>query len=624
MEIITMNKNIIRIGTLLLAALSFSLVACNRILDEVETVTVENGTGDVTEVLTLLNEPQTKATLGNEDPNPVKAWENGDLIGVWAGANATSGEFQNCSVLGGTITVNLYGGTFERYNYAVYPYKYSEEGSVIPSYNAGALTLNLPATYAYSEVGGTKNPVPMVAKNLSSEGSDLTFYTVGALARISVSGIPFNANKLVVSFDKTVTGGFTVQNLSSLGNSNAPYIAIDPESSASTVTVTLTPGADYIGAAINIPIPQGTVNVISVAVYEGEELLMTVGSNESKVIANWPAARAHGKKAIVAYTPSIGSMFISPGKLYTDESGTLKIADNWYTHTYVLSGATDDETGHAVDIKVNSFGYDNSEAYSIFNRTHFNWNEMYHMFHNTAGFPSWSLASTDSESGSEARRYPMSKTIGGVDWRVPSCDDAALWTYGRAGARLNENRGVRYIKLYVTDVYDETYNSIKYGATYYNAEKGTTSGSAGNWMHPNFDYQAGVLFFPDNVEIEGGYFTTLSSNSINKLDAKYVSTSITKPQLDLLITKGCAFFPALGHWTPTINTDTGDYYRMNGVGSYGIYWLDSSYIDEGGEIVNKARAFGFTNTSLNEESGEAMTKNLKNDYESIRLVRDIN
>ena len=47
-----MNKNIIKTGLLLSAALMLTLVACNRVLDEVDPVSEEKG-ADV-EVLTLI------------------------------------------------------------------------------------------------------------------------------------------------------------------------------------------------------------------------------------------------------------------------------------------------------------------------------------------------------------------------------------------------------------------------------------------------------------------------------------------------------------------------------------------------------------------------------------------
>ena len=622
-----MNKNTIKTGLLLSAALMLSLVACNRVLEEVDSVSKEKG-ADV-EVLTLIAEPQTKATLGNEAENPTKTWEDGDMIAVWAGKTETNGSFQNCSVFSSTVSVDLYVGTLHRFNYAVYPYKYTVDGDVIPSYNAGtgALSVTLPATYDYATVGGTKNPVPMVAKNLYTDGNDLTFYTVGALARILVSAIPSRASKLVVSFDKTVTGSFTVQDLSTLGTSNAPYIAVDPASSASTVTINLIPGADYIGAAINIPVPTGTVNVISVAAYDGETLLTTVGSNESKVITNWSAARAHGKKASVAYTRSIGSMIVSPGKVYTDGVGALQMAENWYSHMYVLSGATDDGTGKAVDVSVNSFGYDGDPigtGYSIANRTHFNWNEMYHLFHGTA--LTWALASdnTSTSTADEELDYPMSKVFNTVTWRVPSeTDGLSLFGINRPGATLNGHSGWKFVKILVTDM------GTNGGTTVLGGDPETTSAQSKLLVGPGTTYQAGLLFLPDNVVFEDVEFAAELPDYNERADfgaGEYVRIKITRDELNnKLIAGGCAFFPAVGHWTPGENAEHVKY-RMNGVGSYVCYMTStqgrpinttSSYIDYAHCITATKGGVGLSNNGYWYNASQQ-----KEDYQNIRLVRD--
>lgn len=631
-----MNKNIIKTGTLLLAALSFSLVACNRILDEVDPVTAENGTGEVTEVLTLLNEPQTKATLSN-DVSPVKAWEDGDLIAVWAGTNASTGSFQNCSLADNSVSVNLYGGTYKRFNYAVYPNKYSAEGSVIPSYNAatGALSLNLPAEYDYYMVGGTKNPVPMVAKNLWSDGATLTFYAVGALARISVAAIPSRANKLVVSFDKTVTGSFEVQNLSHLGGDNDPYIAIDAESAPSTVTVNLTPGANYINAAVNIPIPQGNINVISVAVYEDDTLLFIQGDNEHKVITNWSATRAHGKKGSVEYPHTIASLYIASGNLYTDGGGNLLISDKWYKNMYVFSGNAVDEDGNGVadDPTVNSFGYDRPGMYSIANRTHFNWNETYYLMHNTTP----DLAkSQDNTVGGACENietgYPMSRSDfgDGFTWHVPSkAEFRAMWN-NRNGGKINGFR-TRCVKLLVTDMVEDeknigtsrlftdyTYKDVHYDELAMNQGK--------NSITTRYPYQSGVLFLPDNVEIEttAETFTVFDASSMS-YSAIYNLTKITKANLDDLIDQGCAFFPALGHYTPWFkpNTEPAERYMFNGVGRFGIYWS----IDQGNNPTGTEYPFddysegacylGMDYNSLNISPAH------KIDFGSVRLVREL-
>lgn len=620
MENNTMKKNLYRTSLLLSVVATLVFSACSQKLEELIPVNKENGDDLVTEVLTLQHESQTKATLGNENSNPTKAWENTDYIGVWTGTSPSSGSLQCCSVSENTISVNLYGGNLQRYNYAVYPYKYSLSGSVIPTFTVGegTLSVDLPNTYDYAELGGIKNTVPMVAKNLSTDGSTLTFYSVGALARIFVSAIPSRADKLVVSFDKTVTGSFTVQNLSSFSDvTPAPYIAIDSESSASTVTVNLIPGADYAGAVINIPIPQGTVNVISVAAYDGEELLMIEGSNKSKLIANWSAARAHGKKATVAYTPSIGSLYISPGKLYTDNTGTLLMADHWYEHMLVLSGAENNGEGRAVDVTVNSFGWDNSESYSLKNRTHFNWNEMYHLFHGTT--PTWAQASDNTSTGTEdsATSYPMSKVFSGTTWRVPFEDDFLSMlgdvSHPRSGAALNGIHGVKTLRILVTGM------NTNEGTTVYSISEGveSTNPQDGDYIGPSTTYQAGVLFLPDNVELSGTFISIdyEKSSPVYVGTGNYFDTKITKDNLETLISNGCAFFPALGHWLKTNDL------RFTNIGMFGCYWSNTQ---EKGSLSVEHYYDGAYYLGMNKSSVNADGPHYKFDYQSIRLVRSVN
>ena len=616
-----MKKNI-KTKLLFSAASLLVLFGCSQKLEEAVLTNDENSDGVVTEVLTLQNEPQTKATLGNEVSSPTKAWEDGDMIAVWVGTDATHGDFQNCTVTGfGTsIEVNLLSTT-NRYNYAVYPYKYSAEGSVIPSYTA-VLSVNLPSSYDYVEVGGTKNPVPMVASNLSGSKT-LTFYTVGALARISVSAIPSRASKLVVSFDKTVTGSFTVQD----PGTTAPHIDINSESAASTVTINLTRGADYAGGAINIPVPQGTVNVISVAAYDGTTLLETVGTTESKVIDAWEATRAHGKKATVAYTRSIGSMFIAPGNLYTDGGANLLMSPNWYSNMYVLTGGVDedpvdgmtDDTDNNVADGLGKNAFETEDQYNTNgnkNRTHFNWNEMYYLFNDTA--PSaitWKMATTGT-GVNEKRDYPMSKSFAGTVWRVPSEDDGNLIVgTGRPGASLNGSHGWTYVKLMVTGMGENG------GTTRLN---GSNEAAAQNrrQMGPSTTYQAGVLLLPDNVELDVDFdeFSFSSGES-----GKYHLTQITKDKLNVLISQGCAFLPAVGHWTYYLNPDTSAPYRFNGVGNAGVYWVATQSINDNESWVGHddyRMGACYISAFNNGDVRITTSANPKRDFESIRLVRD--
>ena len=79
----------------------------------------------------------------------------------------------------------------------------------------GKLTVTYPDSYDISadikagryDNRGTYIPVPMVAVN---SGSNMTFYSIGALVKVTVSDVPVGTKKLYITFNKTVTGDFEI------------------------------------------------------------------------------------------------------------------------------------------------------------------------------------------------------------------------------------------------------------------------------------------------------------------------------------------------------------------------------------------------------------------------------
>ena len=485
-------NSIIKGQSLLLAvSVALSLAACSKNED----ISTDEAKG-ITETIAL--NVDTKVTLSD---GLESAWEDGDKIAVWTGTSAESGSFQTCNVASYSIDVVLADASYHRFNYAAY---YC--GNVLPAYSAGTLSINLPAEYDYADVCGTKNPAPMVAKSLYTDGSTLTFHAVGALARIAVTGIPATANKLVVTFDKDVTGSFAVTDPSGA----APSISTSASSGKNTVTIALTPNTDYAGAIINIPVPTGTLSVTSIVAKLDDATVATVNS----VITGWTAARTRGKKAIAAFTPSMASMILAPGNLYTS-SGKLAISPNCYDHLFRSASAPDH----------------NPDTYSCADRTHFNWNELYFIMSSTGltTLPTSTDAST-AHSGSY-ETLAKSDFGDGYTWHVPS---SAEWTEiihgpltaSRPGAKLTyilgsdapvTLAGVQMTRIAITDKALETEG-----------------------------YQ-GVLLFPDNIEIKDAEFEDgNATNSINKSGAWTDELTISEDNLNALIAQGCAFLPTSG------------------------------------------------------------------------------
>lgn len=464
------------------------------------------------------NEATTRVTLAGTDDSK-SVFETGDKIAVWTEANG--GEFQTCDVkAGGTISVDVSGGA--RSNYAVY-----YTGTTAPTFTPGTpgtLTITLPSEYDYADVSGNKNPVPMVAVNEAGAAGDMTFYAVGGLARISLSGIPATADKLEVSFTgKKVTGDFTVTN-----PGNSPSITMGSAMSATPVTINLTPGTDYTDAVINIPVP--------VPSYGTATAIITAKNGDNTIVVKnataYTPARAKGKKLTVALTPTIYSMTFTPGNLYT-EGGTLKIASDWYSNIY------NDNSDKYVEA-----------TYSASNRSHFNFNETAAMMNNApgsydaapnAGTFTWTTASTNV--GSFEDHYVI---INSQSYRVPTQAEWAAATTGtsRPGAYLSSDGGSNYtdgwkfVNVLVTDMGGNG-----------------TSNSDGTAYAAGSNFQAGLLLFPDNVKITG---TFVDLGTKNATPTAFNTTTLTMTNLDDLIAAGCAFLPAAGrNYNSTFGTSVG-------------------------------------------------------------------
>ena len=552
-----MKKIFIQNGLLLSATVLLALGACSKNNDVINDDN-QNEDKRITETLSL--KADTKVTLSDA---LALAWEDGDKIAVWTGTSDASGSFQDCAVSSDAITVTLDDASYHRFNYAVY-----YNGTTSPSYSAGTLSVTLPDTYDYAEVSGTRNPVPMVAKNLHTDGDVLHFYAVGALARIAVPGIPNTANKLVVTFDKDVTGSFAVSG----PDTASPSIAAATASTKNVVTINLTANADYAGAVINIPVPTGTISVTKVEAKLDDAVVATVND----VITSWAATRTKGKKATAAFAPSIYSLIVAPGNLYTD-SGNLCMSDKPYDHVYPAT--TNDVYDLTDDTK-----------YSAYNRTYFNWNEAFIVMSSTK-MPTMVQANTTQNSTDG-----YTKTFYEKSWHMPSYDELIGfmgYTVGKSGtiparpgakvtvyaggseASISPFSNARYAKVTLTDYEDGTPKNAK---------------------------ASGLIIFPDNVEITLNLETL--AGTLNAKGSKFSAKTITKANLDALIGAGCAFLDANGFY------NNGSYLNLNlGFRPMHTYSEDAS---------NFTR-LGWTNTD-NQWSGST-TKN--GFWLPIRLVRPV-
>ena len=175
---------------IILGALAVSVASCEKEISPIENGP-DQGKQIRTEVIGVKTESEaTKVTLSGT----TFGWVDGDEIAVWSGTNAVSGSFQDCEVSGGKISVTLGEGQ-ARYNYAIYPAAVKDASN----YGQGTLTVILPSSYTLAQVSGENTPLPMVAVN-DKESSNLTFYNVAGLLRVTVKAIPSDATGLLFQF----------------------------------------------------------------------------------------------------------------------------------------------------------------------------------------------------------------------------------------------------------------------------------------------------------------------------------------------------------------------------------------------------------------------------------------
>ena len=189
-----------------------------------------------------------------------------------------------------------------RANYAIYPASAKDAAN----YGAPTLKVNLPSSYDIRDIisgsSTTKtadfSPLPMVAKNTSGV-RNLNFHHVGGLLRITLTKIKPETKTVTVTFDKDVTGTYTIN----VADEMAPTITTAGTASNNVVTFILAPSTNTSSAVgtltspvvLNVPVPCGTYNEITVATKD------SVGTELASAIFESPLKfeRHHGKKLSV-------------------------------------------------------------------------------------------------------------------------------------------------------------------------------------------------------------------------------------------------------------------------------------------------------------------------------------
>lgn len=181
------------------------------------------------------------------------SWTEGDEIAVHRSVNG----YETAALTAdGCFNVHLAEGE-ARDGYAVYP-------ALIATDDA-TLSVNLPSAYTIPKAGmGDYSPLPMVAVN-DPDSDDLLFHHLGGIIRLVLDTVPFETHRIEVNVGKKVTGTFVVNDPASA----EPYISLS-EAAAEDIVYTLpSPASSTVDDfVINIPVPLGEYETISVKIYD--------------------------------------------------------------------------------------------------------------------------------------------------------------------------------------------------------------------------------------------------------------------------------------------------------------------------------------------------------------------
>ena len=217
-----------------------------------------------------------------------------------------------------------------RDGYAVIP------SSFLTAYDGSHLTITYPSSYDISsyitdsyltdgkyDAAGAYLPIPMIATS-TERVSNLTFYALGALVRVTVSDVPEGTKKLYITFNQTVTGDFTVA---------TPFTPGD--NSVSVADSDTTPPTDDHSSTVEFIISTTGINstqaansfVLYIPVPTTSDLRIASSTKTKTPVARnmgyaWSVpAITHTYEGAPSYQTNGGTFVIAPGNLLAYNNG---------------------------------------------------------------------------------------------------------------------------------------------------------------------------------------------------------------------------------------------------------------------------------------------------------------
>lgn len=513
---------------LTLAAL---LAACQR-----ETLPQGSGSASGARTVTLQAVFSDAPTHGtkvaiSQDGSANTFWSVGDQIAV----HVDDGSYHVFDLWDGDGTATAtFEGEFSGSQdyYAVYP----ASAKVDANYGNSTLEVTLPASYTISGSMGNWSPVPMIATN---SGSTLSFKHVGSVCRLTLDDVPAGTNKITVTFDKDVTGTFTVTD----PGTAAPYIATTTGTTRRTVTFNLSSAlaAETDGFVLNVPVPTGT--------YAGNMRVSASGGDNALVwIPNTRTiSRATGIKTSTEALwrpPLTGSFTInSSGDKVSFSPGNLQyigsaVSPYWKfaAHQFDSFRNTAGKNGNGASQDRDLFGWGTS-----------GWNGS--GVTSWINYQPWAMDNTDRSA-----TYPDNTFGYGPDHPNNLTDYYRLGDWGQYNAIYISNRSLRYPA-------GTWWRTLTYNEWVY-ILKTRTPDSGIRFAKARVADVDGVILLPDDWSTT--YYTLVNTNSGN---SAYEDNVISESQWNTSFEpNGAVFLPVTGHRGPTQVWDV----------THGYYWSSTS------------------------------------------------
>lgn len=442
-----------------------------------------------------------------------------------------------------------------RTDFAIFPASLVWDGTSIRlssanNHTATSLTLTLPDSYTLEQVKNDVSPCPMIATN--APDGDLSFKHLCALLRVTVSDVPATTRRLVFVFNgNKVQGEFTLNEVvpGTSGIVTAAASGLD-----NTITV-FTPDIDAVSTVtVNLPLPTGTYDYITISAYDRAEGGLPIYT-KTRLIKNsdpgtWTSDRLSSRKISAALNQiafsvsSTKKVIFAPGNLQATYNATTKTWTwGFAANQYDFIGSTGGNNFITTSIK------EDAEPYAKLSGN------------GTVDLFGWSTESTYYGIATSEQKTDYSGSF--VDWGSMNIDGRGE-NYWRTLSCGNETSYEWHYIIHdrATGVNVNGTDNARYTKAILNTGSSTIKG---------------LILFPENYEGPSNNTSDITWGPINGQTSDF-GTTLNLKGWNLLQSAGCVFLPAAGSRYPTTEyVNERAYYAGSSTGKY-FLWVESSQI----------------------------------------------